>query len=167
MTDAALIVLRGNSGSGKTTVARAVQSRFGYAQCAVVSQDRIRRELLREPDVAGGVNIELVESIASFCLARGLVTIVEGIFNAGRYGAMLERLAGAAPRSLFYAWDLSFDETVRRHDTRPQREDFTAEEMAEWYHGWQPLPFVEEVRFDASVLLDEAVARVLRDLAGS
>ncbi|TXR57201.1 AAA family ATPase [Quadrisphaera setariae] len=49
-----LVVLRGNSGSGKTTVARAVQRRFPKGTCAVVSQDRIRREVLRAaaPSVA-------------------------------------------------------------------------------------------------------------------
>ncbi|WP_442941161.1 AAA family ATPase [Nocardia sp. NBC_00403] len=42
-----LIVIRGNSASGKSTVARALQCRFGRGTCVLVSQDTIRREMLR------------------------------------------------------------------------------------------------------------------------
>ena len=40
-----LIILRGNSGSGKTTVARALQRKFGR-NTMVISQDIIRRDML-------------------------------------------------------------------------------------------------------------------------
>ncbi|MFD9547272.1 hypothetical protein ACFWBG_07800 [Nocardia salmonicida] len=39
--------------------------------------------------------------------------------------------------------------------------------MASWYHGWQPLPFVEEVRIDASWTLDVATDRIYRDIEHS
>lgn len=48
--DTRLIVLRGNSASGKSTVARAVRDRYGYG-IALVGQDNIRRTVLREKDV--------------------------------------------------------------------------------------------------------------------
>jgi energy-coupling factor transporter ATP-binding protein EcfA2 len=153
-----LVLLRGNSGSGKSTVARMLQAIFDRATCLVVSQDQVRRDMLRELDVMGGANVELIESIALWGLQRDLVVIVEGIFDVRRYEAMLERLADRALRSLFFAWDLDFEETTRRHSERPQRDHFTVEEMADWYHGWQPLGFVNETRFDASVSADEAVA---------
>ena len=40
-----LIILRGNSGSGKTTVARKLQKKFGY-NTMLLSQDEIRRNML-------------------------------------------------------------------------------------------------------------------------
>ena len=40
-----IIILRGNSGSGKTTVARALQKKFGY-NTMMSSQDEIRRNIL-------------------------------------------------------------------------------------------------------------------------
>ena len=40
-----LIVLRGNSGSGKTTVARALQEKLGY-NTMLISQDEVRRNML-------------------------------------------------------------------------------------------------------------------------
>ena len=40
-----LIVLRGNSGGGKTTVARMLQRKIGY-NTMLISQDEIRRNML-------------------------------------------------------------------------------------------------------------------------
>lgn len=39
-----LIILRGNSGSGKTTVAKELQKKFGY-NTMPISQDEIRRNI--------------------------------------------------------------------------------------------------------------------------
>lgn len=40
-----LIILRGNSGSGKTTIAKELQKRFG-TNTMLISQDVIRRDML-------------------------------------------------------------------------------------------------------------------------
>jgi len=40
-----LIILRGNSGSGKTTIAKELQNRFGR-NTMLISQDVIRRDML-------------------------------------------------------------------------------------------------------------------------
>jgi hypothetical protein len=64
--------------------------------------------------------------------------MLEGIFNAERRSAMLERIAAQGNHARFYAYDLTFDETVRRHATRPQATAFTEDEMRSWYDGWQP-----------------------------
>ncbi|MGW6421441.1 AAA family ATPase [Nocardia sp. NPDC055053] len=159
-----LVVLRGNSGSGKSTVAHAVQLRFPRARCLVVSQDVVRRRMLRELDAPAAVNIDLIEHVATFGLARGLIVIVEGILDVGRYGKMLERLSVSAGSVLFYSFDLSFEETVRRHASRPQAQEFSPAQMTQWYHGWQPLPFVEEVRIDASWKLESVVDQIVRDV---
>lgn len=157
----ALIVLRGNSGSGKSTVARLVQEEVGPGECLVVPQDVVRRQLLNEADRAEAAGIDLLRTIAAWGLARGLVVVIEGIMNAGRYQRTLEQLAASAARPHFFAWDVPLDETLRRHATRAKAEAFTADEMSGWYHGWQPLDFVTETRFDASVSARIAADRVL------
>ncbi|MFE3190681.1 hypothetical protein ACFXHA_16840 [Nocardia sp. NPDC059240] len=159
-----LVVIRGNSSSGKSTTALAVQGRFARGACLLVPQDVVRRQLLREPDVAGMANIELLEQIAGFGLARDLVVIVEGILNVDRYGATLERLTAAADHALHYSFDLTFEETVARHLDGTRRTEFTPEQMAGWYHGWQPLPFAAETRIDASWSAEAVVERIHRDI---
>ena len=122
--------------------------------------------MLREKDVVGALNIDLMEHAASICLERGLIVIVEGILNAARYESMLQRLSlKMTGASLFYAYDLTLAETSRRHVTRSKSVSFGSAEMEEWYHGWQPLTFVSEVRIDSSWTENAAINRIVADIA--
>ncbi|MFF4616439.1 AAA family ATPase [Nonomuraea jabiensis] len=89
---AQLIVLRGDSGSGKTSVARALREAYGKRGLAVVGQDVLRRDILRELDVPGGVNIGLIDTVTRYALDHGHHVILEGILMACRYAPMLQSL---------------------------------------------------------------------------
>ena len=75
-----LILLRGNSGSGKTTIARNLQSMLGNGVMRV-GQDEIRRHMLNVSDRPGNLSIELIKYITLFGIAHCKYVIVEGIFN--------------------------------------------------------------------------------------
>jgi hypothetical protein len=128
-------VIRGNSGSGKSSIAREVRMRHGRG-CALVEQDYLRRILLRELDGEdpGGVAPLLIGNTVRFTLDHGYHVILEGIMNTGRYGAMLTDLINnhAGESHVFYI-DVSFEESVRRHAMRPQAAEFTVDDMREWY----------------------------------
>ena len=62
-----LIILRGNSASGKSTVAAEIRERYGRG-IAIVSQDNLRRIVLRERDIPGGAYIGLIDSVARYAL---------------------------------------------------------------------------------------------------
>lgn len=155
-----LIVLRGNAASGKTTIARLLQARLD-GPVAVLSQVHFRRDIYAEREQQSLAHADLLEAAALHCLGRDHHTILEGIFHAGRYGSMLERVASASDDARFYAFDLPFAETARRHRMRPKVAQFTVQEMAAWYHGWQPLPFVDEHRITAVESRGEIVTRIL------
>jgi predicted kinase len=87
-----LIVLRGNSGSGKSTIARAVRQACGSTRIAWVSQDLIRRVILSEQDRPGGANIALIGQVARYSLDHGYHVLLDGIFRADRYQPMLAAL---------------------------------------------------------------------------
>ncbi|MCW2942811.1 MAG: Sli3 [Actinomycetia bacterium] len=158
-----LIVLRGNSGSGKTSVALGLRARYGRG-LAVVSQDTVRRDLLRERDVPNGVNIGLIDTIVRYTLDRGYHVVLEGILTADRYAAMLEALRHDHPGpSLWYYLDVSLQETLRRHDTRPQRHAFGAQEMQEWYQERDLLPDAGETIIGEASDLDTTVRQVLQE----
>lgn len=101
---------------------------------AYVEQDYIRRTILKEKEVDNGSNIELIEQIVEFALARDYDVILEGILYFPRYGNMLKRLADTCPAHYFYYFDISFEETLRRHATKPNAHEFGEKEMKEWYH---------------------------------
>lgn len=130
-----LVVLRGPSGAGKSTVATTVRAQLGRG-VALVQQDILRRIVLREHDVPGGLNIALIATVCRFSLDAGYHVILDGILTAARYGPMLRQLAADhRGHTAFFYFDVPFEETVRRHATRPQASEFTSEDMRGWYEA--------------------------------
>lgn len=124
-----LIVLRGNSGSGKTAVAVALRASQRY-RIAWVPQDPIRRSILKEKDTPGAPNIGLIDQIVRYSLNHCYHVIIDGILTASYYEEMLTELrSDHTGHSLFYYLDVSFDETLRRHRGRQQASEFGPEEM--------------------------------------
>ncbi|GAA1103123.1 P-loop NTPase family protein [Nocardiopsis metallicus] len=68
--DTRLVVIRGNSGSGKGTTAMALRSRYGRG-IALVGQGNLRRHLLRERDRPGLASIGLIDLTVRYCLDQG------------------------------------------------------------------------------------------------
>lgn len=157
-----LVVLRGSSGSGKSTVARLLQEELG-PPTAVLQQDHFRRVIYREREQESLLHADLLEAAARHCLGRGHNVVMDGIFNAPRYAPMLQRVAGLVEDARFYAFDLTFEETARRHGARPEADEFTVDRMATWYRGWQPLPFVNEQRITESETESDIVERIIRN----
>ncbi|MCJ1715232.1 AAA family ATPase [Curtobacterium sp. VKM Ac-2922] len=161
-----LIVIRGASGSGKSTVAAQLQQELGWPT-AVLGQDHFRRTIYKERQDAGHADgmehAGLLEVAAKYCLSAGHDVVLEGIFQSDRYAAMLERVASTSPGARFYAFDLSFEETLRRHTGRSLASEVSPEQMHAWYRGWDPLPFVTERPILAS---EEVVAVTRRILHG-
>jgi predicted kinase len=158
-----LIVLRGNSASGKSTVAAQIRALYGRG-IAIVAQDNLRRIVLRERDVPGGANIGLIEQVARYALDAGYHTIVEGILYAAHYGPMLQRLADshAGPSHRYYL-DVPFEETLRRHAGKPQAAEYGRAEMSEWYRDKDLLPGGVEAIIPGDSSLEATVRRILRD----
>ena len=91
MTSHPLIILRGNSGCGKTSTARLLQRRLGYGTM-LVSQDVVRREMLRVKDSESNPAIQLIYDLCMYGNKVGYTVILEGILSNKKYGAMLHRL---------------------------------------------------------------------------
>jgi hypothetical protein len=159
-----LIVLRGNSGSGKTSTAKALRAHLGRGT-ALVEQDYLRRIVLKEHDIADGANIGLISQTTRYALDHGYDVILDGILNAARYGSMLDVLQhDHRGQSSFYYFDVSFAETLRRHATRPQAKEFGIEEMRGWYRERDSLAFTEERLVLETSSLDETVNRILNEV---
>lgn len=163
-----LVVLRGNSASGKSSIAAGLREEFGRG-LALVGQDNLRRLVLRERDRPGAANIGLIDSVARYALDAGYHVVVEGILYAAHYGDMLAQLrADHRGRTHGYYLDVPFAETLARHANKPQAGEYGEAEMRDWYRPLDLLPGGAETVIDADSALAETVNRILLDtgLAG-
>jgi adenylate kinase family enzyme len=159
-----LVVLRGNSGSGKSTTAQEIRQRVGRG-VAWIEQDYLRRILLREHDRPGAPNIGLIDQTTRYALDHGYHVVLEGIFHNPTYGEVLRRLiADHVGITGVYYFQLPFDETIRRHSTRPLAKIVDAEQMRGWYQPCDLLGVPGEQIIEATSTLDDSVERVIRDL---
>ncbi len=157
-----LVVLRGNSGSGKSTVAKALRDQ-GKTKIAIVEQDYLRRFILKEKETESANNIALIQQTVEFALSRDYNVILEGILYFPRYGEMLKKLVEQCPNIYFYYFDVSFDETLKRHTTKPNAHEFGEKEMREWYKPNQHTGFDSERIIPESFTIDAAVKKILTE----
>lgn len=157
-----LIVLRGNAGSGKSTVARALCEAV-TEPLAWVEQDYFRRIVLREN---GGTPVPkwcgLIDGAVRYSLDAGYHVVLEGILDAQRHHALLTQLHCDYPgRTDFYYFDVPFDETVRRHATRAIANAFGESEMRDWFNENDRLDFIDESIIDAGSSAEQTVQRIV------
>lgn len=158
--DTRLIILRGNSGSGKSTTARAVRKRLG-AGVALVEQDYVRRIVLAEQG-NGAANPGLIVAMVRYALDAGFHVILEGIFGSEQYGDLLIKLGDEhVGQTRHYYFDLTFDETVRRHATRPLATEVSAVQMREWYRPRDVLGLPGEVVINSDQRLGDTVQLIM------
>lgn len=74
-----LIILRGNSGSGKTTVAKELQKKFGY-NTMPISQDEIRRNILWVKDGIDTKALPLMIELLKYGYEHSDIVILEGLY---------------------------------------------------------------------------------------
>lgn len=75
----------------------------------MVSQDTVRREMLREKVEPGNLSIGLTEQILRFGHANNLIIILEGFYEKEIYGQMLDEMRDLFGDSILpYYYVLSF-----------------------------------------------------------
>jgi predicted kinase len=160
-----LVVIRGNSGSGKTATAREVRRRAGRGT-ALIEQDHLRRIILREHGGGGDDRVApgFIATMVRAALGGGYHVVLEGILDSGQYGTPLRNLIDEhpGPAAVFYM-DVSFDETVRRHQRRAEPIPVTPETMRGWYTARDVLGVANETVIPESMAFDDVVSMILHD----
>lgn len=160
---AKLIIIRGNSGSGKTSVSKVLQEKFGE-NTMLVSQDMVRREILHTRDGEDTKALPLMTELLKYGRRNSPVTILEGIMVAEWYMPLFETAIKEFGSEIYaYYYDLPFEETVARHDTRAKRMSFGAEDMRRWWVEKDYMKIIPEKILTKEIGLDEAVEMIFRD----
>lgn len=155
-------MIRGNSASGKSTVAQRIRDAYGRG-VAIVGQDNLRRNVLREQDIPDGANIGLIDLTTRYALEHGFHVVLEGILYTRHYGAMLARLrADYAGRSHWYYLDVPFEETLLRHATKPQVDEYGEAELRKWWNDRDVLGYPGECVLPATATVDEMATHIMR-----
>ncbi|MFE8018040.1 M15 family metallopeptidase [Streptomyces antibioticus] len=159
-------MIRGNSASGKSRVAQGLRDRYGRG-IAVVGQDVIRRNVLREHDTARGANIALLGRIAREALNAGFHVVLEGILYADRYGHMITSLVrDHRGISHCYYLDVPLEAMLARHASKADAvylEQVTDAHLASWYRELDLLPGALETVIPVDSTLPDTVARIVRE----
>lgn len=156
-----LIVLRGPCGCGKSTTATLLREAYaGGRGLAIVRQDQVRRDVLRERDEPDAFNISLIDTMVRAILDAKIPCVLEGIMKVRKYGSMLQQLIAdhAGATHTFY-WDVPFETTEQRHFTKPNCDDWSVEDMRSWYTPHDTL--LGDHIFDEHVSQEQAVAAIL------
>lgn len=96
-----------------------------------------------------------------FCLEQGYDVVVEGILWSGRYRDLLLELADAAREAHVFYLDVSFEETLRRHQTKPNAHEFGEPEMREWFRDNDLLGVAGEHVIPEDATASEIVERII------
>lgn len=159
-----LIILRGNSGSGKTTIAKELQKHFGR-NTMLISQDVIRRDMLWVKDGENTEAIPLMKELLAYGIEHSDIVILEGIMYADWYKPLFElaiRLYGTEVYA--YYFDLPFEETLERHQTKPNCNEFGEEAMRRW---WREKDFSDVLReriITSEKEIPDIVTEICRDI---
>ncbi|MEU3795679.1 M15 family metallopeptidase [Streptomyces fructofermentans] len=164
--DTRLVVIRGNSASGKSSVAQGLRDHYGRG-IAIVGQDVIRRIVLREHDTTGGANIALLGRIVRHALDAGFHVVLEGILYADRYSHMISSLVrDHRGVSRCYYLDVPLEATLARHASKEDAAylaQVTDTQLTSWYRELDLLPDGLETVIPAASTLQDTVARIMRD----
>ena len=162
-----LIIIRGNSGSGKTTTAHALREKAIESGAkkfiALVEQDYFRRIVLKEKESVGADNIDLIEQTVKFLLDRDYEVILEGILSSKRYGAMIQKLCKHASDYRAYYMNVSLAETLNRHNKKPNANEFGEAEMTSWYKPLDILGIENESVLDENLTQEQIIALIRKD----
>lgn len=113
-----IIVLRGNSESCKSSVARKIQESV-TPHPMLIEHDHFRRKVLRESEGPNIINDELIFRTIQFALDYDKDVIIEGIMRIDTYKKLFDRIIATHPKdNYFYYFDIPFEETLKRHATK-------------------------------------------------
>ena len=166
---AKLIILRGNAGSGKSTISAELKQKLN-GEVLYLEQDLFRLNIIKvknDENFSVRRNTQTIGAVLSL-LKWGKdnfdYIILEGIYSVPNYTTMFDEIKKMFNQFYAYYFDLTFEETAKRHLTREKSKIFGVEAMREWFKEKNYLPQIEETKITKDQSKDEIVNMILKDI---
>ncbi len=156
-----LIIIRGPSGAGKSAVARELLQRR-TRPTLLVSEDQVRKMFSDHHRTGHSEGEKLSVAAVLFGLQNGYDVIYEGILNIKTTGRSLPDLIRSHKKSYLFYLDVSYEKTLRRHQTRPEKAEFKEEAIERWWEYASPTGHVSETVVPESSSLDDTIKTINR-----
>lgn len=145
----------------KASVAKALQRKFG-SNTMLLSHDMVRIEILHVWGQEGIIKSEpFMINLLKYGKANSEITILEGVLPAKEYNKLFETAVEEYGQNIFaYYYDLPFEETLARHSTKPNRNDFGESDMRRWWKERDFLPMILEKVLDKDVSFEDAIEMI-------
>lgn len=159
-----IIILRGNSGSGKTTIANLLQKYF-KDHTLLLSQDIIRRQILNVSDGANTKTIPLLTDMVIFGKKNCQIVILEGILRSDWYEDLFYTITNLFDNRIYaYYFDLPFEETFIRHQQRDEKYEFGKDKMRSWYREKDYLDMIDETIITKELSIHQILDLIITDV---
>ena len=154
---AKLIIIRGNSGSGKTTIAKKLQKKLGHGTM-LISQDVVRREMLYVKGRKNNKAEDLLLNLVLYGKKHCKVVILEGILYSKHYNKLFKKLLEEFQGNILaFYFDLPFEETLKRHKTKANANEFGEKEMRKWWREKDLIGYIPENILNEKLNEDEII----------
>ena len=159
-----IIILRGNSGCGKSTAAKALQKRIGNGTF-LISQDYVRREMLGEKTGQHNQTVSLLKNLVMYGYQNCEVSILDGILSTGTYDDLFNLIAELyAGQTFAYYFDIPFEETLRRHNQKSYAHEVGEIQLRKWWREKDLLKNISEKMICKEMNTDDIVEMIYADI---
>lgn len=132
----------------------------------LISQDVVRREMLYVKDGPETEAVQLLLELALYGKKHCNIVILEGILNSKWYEKLFESLKKEFGNSILaYYFDIPFEETLIRHQQKPNAHEFGEMDMRRWWQERDLLGIIPEVNFSMDLNLNDIVEQISNDVA--
>ncbi len=155
-----LIIIRGPSGAGKSTVSKELLKRSNRSTL-LISEDQIRKMFNNHHKPGHDTSKKIATNAVKTGLSNGYDVIYEGILNLKTSGNNLDDIFSVhADENYMFYLDVSLEETLLRHDSRPEKSEFEAETMKKWWSYASPSGSSIETIISESSLPEDTVKTI-------
>lgn len=159
-----IIILRGNSGSGKTTISKKLQKKLGHGTL-LIPQDVVRREMLYVKDGVDTKAVDLLIQLIMYGKENCACVILEGILNSHWYRRLFETIKYEFNNKIYaYYFDIPFEETLLRHKGKSNANEFGEAEMKRWWMEKDYINIISEQTISKDMTEDEIVDMILQQI---